>query len=77
MEIIHFIGIDISKSILDWAVYTPPKGIIFQTQSANSEEGIKATIKTIKALSNFEILKSVWCMEHNARCPQGSIMLIY
>jgi len=64
MNIKHFIGVDISKSTLDWAVCTAEGGIIYQSQSANSEEDIKATIKIIKALPNFEYLKSVCCMEH-------------
>ncbi len=64
METQHFIGIDISKATLDWAVYSIQKGIIYQTQSANSEVAIKATIKIIKSLPNFEITKSVCCMEH-------------
>lgn len=64
MDIQHFIGVDISKATLDWAVYSAKGGIIYQTQSANSEVGIKATIKTIKSLPDFEIVKSVCCMEH-------------
>ena len=64
MEIKHFIGIDISKSTLDWAVCTPQGGIVYQTQSANSEEAVKGIINIIKTLPGFENLKSVFCMEH-------------
>ncbi|SFF10816.1 hypothetical protein SAMN05216167_1291, partial [Spirosoma endophyticum] len=35
MDIRHFIGIDVSKNTLDWAVYAN-KGIIWQIQSENS-----------------------------------------
>lgn len=55
---------DISKATLDWAVYSTNGGIIYQTQSPNSETAIKATIKIIKSLPEFEITKSVCCMEH-------------
>lgn len=64
METQHFIGIDISKATLDWAVYSTQKGIIYQTQSANSEAAIKATLKIIESLPSFERSKSVCCMEH-------------
>lgn len=64
MDIQHFIGVDISKATLDWAVYSSKGGIIYQTQSANSESAIKATIKIIESLPEFDIKKSVCCMEH-------------
>jgi len=64
METQHFIGIDISKATLDWAVYSIQKGIIYQTQSANSEAAIKATLKIIESLPDFKRSTSVCCMEH-------------
>lgn len=48
---------------LDWAVYSIQKGIIYQTQSANSEAAIKATLKIIESLPGFEHSMSVCCME--------------
>ncbi|WP_240543714.1 hypothetical protein [Spirosoma foliorum] len=44
MDIRHFIGIDVSKNTLDWAVYAN-KGIVWQTQSENSPTAIRAVIK--------------------------------
>ena len=38
--------------------------MIYQTQSPNSEIAIKVTIKIIKPLPDFEITKSVCCIEH-------------
>lgn len=64
MDLQHFIGVDISKTTLDWAVYSTQKGIIYQTQSLNSEAAIKATLKIIESLPGFERSKSVFCMEH-------------
>lgn len=63
MDIRYFIGVDISKATLDWAVFDG-KTIVLQSQSANSETGIKATFKLIKALPGFLIVESVCCMEH-------------
>ncbi len=63
MDIRYFIGVDMSKATLDWAVFDG-KTIALQRQSANSETGIKATIKLIKALPDFTVAKSVCCMEH-------------
>jgi transposase len=63
MDIRYFIGVDISKATLDWAVFDG-KTIVLQSQSENSEVGIKATIKLIKALPGFTIANSVCCMEH-------------
>ena len=63
MDIRYFIGVDISKDTLDWAVFDG-KAIVLQTQSVNSEVGIKAAIKLIKALPEFKVAESVCCMEH-------------
>lgn len=63
MDIRYFIGIDVSKATLDWAA-SDGKVIVFQSQSANSEAGIKATVKLIKALPGFTVAGSVFCMEH-------------
>ena len=63
MDIRYFIGVDISKATLDWAVFDG-KTIVLQSQSANSEAGIKTTLKLIKALPGFTLANSVCCMEH-------------
>jgi transposase len=63
MDIRYFIGVDISKATLDWAVFDG-KIIVLQSQSANSEAGIKATLKLIKGLPEFRTVESVCCMEH-------------
>lgn len=63
MDIHYFIGVDISKATLDWAVFDG-KTIVLQSQSANSEAGIKTTLKLLKALPGFISGQSVCCMEH-------------
>lgn len=48
---------------LEWAVFDG-KSVILQSQSANSEAGIKTALKLIKALPGFKLADSVCCMEH-------------
>ena len=48
---------------LDWAVFDG-KNILLQSQSENSEAGIKATLKLIKQLPAFNVSESVCCAEH-------------
>ncbi|MFD2574679.1 IS110 family transposase [Spirosoma soli] len=63
MDIHYYIGIDVSKATLDWAVFDG-KTVVLQTQSPNSELGIKATLKLIKALPDFASQTSITCSEH-------------
>ncbi|AUD01826.1 IS110 family transposase [Spirosoma pollinicola] len=63
MTIRHFIGIDVSKATLDWAVFDG-KTIVLQTQSTNSPAAIRATVKLMKALPGFTVAESVSCLEH-------------
>jgi transposase len=63
MTIRYFIGIDVSKATLDWAVFDG-KTTVFQTQSANSHAAISATVKLIKALPGFTVAEVVCCLEH-------------
>lgn len=66
MQIRYFIGVDISKATLDWAVFDG-KTICLQIQSENTEAGIKATLKLIKDLPGFKTSESVCCAEHTAQ----------
>ena len=63
MDILHYIGIDVSKNTLDWAVYAN-KSIIWQTQSENSPAAIRAVIKQLQALPDFQLTNCICCMEH-------------
>ena len=63
MDIRHFIGIDVSKNTLDWAVYAN-QGIIWKTQSENSPVAIRLVVKQLQALPNFQIPHCVCCLEH-------------
>lgn len=63
MTIRYFIGVDVSKATLDWAVFDG-KTTVFQTQSVNSPAAIRATVKLMKALPGFTVMESVCCLEH-------------
>ena len=63
MDIRYFIGIDISKATLAWAVYYQ-QGICLQFQMPNSIEGIKSALRQLKKLSDWHADQVVFCMEH-------------
>lgn len=63
MAIRYYIGIDVSKATLDWAVFDGTT-IALQAQSPNSETDIKAVLKLLKALPAFTPQTSVSCCEH-------------
>lgn len=63
MTIRYFIGVDVSKATLDWAVFDG-KTTVLQIQSTNSPAAIGATVKLIKALPGFIGAESVCCLEH-------------
>ena len=63
MNIRYFVGINISKPTLDWAVYDGKK-MVLQTNSTNSIAGIKSALRLIKTLPDWTPLQAVFCMEH-------------
>ena len=66
MDIHYYVGIDIAKATLDWAVYGS-KGVVFQTTTANSVAGIKTTLRLLKTLPGWNPNQVVFCMGHTAR----------
>ena len=52
MDIQYFIGVDIAKGTLDWAVFDG-KSIVLQTHSANSVAGIKTVLRLLKGLPGW------------------------
>lgn len=63
MDIRYFIGIDVSKSTLDWAVFDG-RTIVFESHSANTETGIKQTLRTINGINGFSVPACIVCLEH-------------
>jgi hypothetical protein len=66
MEIQYFVGIDISKESLNWAVCSANK-IILELVSNNDIKSIAKTVLSIPRELKFKIPSAVFCMEHTAR----------
>ena len=58
----YFIGIDVSKNELDYAVIYS-KNLIFHRETKNKLEEIHSFIGELKTLPNFTMTKSIFCME--------------
>lgn len=63
MEFCYFIGIDIAKDTLDWAVYTQ-QGVQLSTHTPNTLTGIKTALAECRALAGWDTKQAVFCMEH-------------
>lgn len=63
MDIRYFIGIDIAKATLDWAVYDGKK-MVLQTSTPNTVAGIKTALRLLKTLTDWNPKQAVFCMEH-------------
>lgn len=64
MEILHYIGVDISKNTLDFAVYKG-KEFVLHRQVPNDTKSIRRFINWLsKEVEGFSLDFSVFCMEH-------------
>ena len=63
MDIRYYVGIDIAKATLDWAVYDGKK-VVLQTSTPNSVVGIKTVLRLLKSLPDWKPVDAVFCMEH-------------
>lgn len=63
MEFTYFIGTDVSKQKLDFAVMQD-KNLLFHAEIENSPKHIAAFIREQIKLPNFDLDKAVFCMEH-------------
>jgi transposase len=63
MEFEFFIGIDVSKGELDFAVQQG-KHFLFHREVANEPSSINSFIKELNKLEGFLLGKAVFCMEH-------------
>lgn len=64
MDIRYFVGIDIAKATLDWAVYDGQK-MALQTSTPNTIVGIKTALRLLKTLPNWNPQQAIFCMEHS------------
>ena len=63
MDYCYFVGIDIAKDTLDWAVYTQ-HGLQLSLHTPNTIGGIKTALAESKALPGWNSKQAVFCMEH-------------
>lgn len=63
MEFEFFIGIDVSKNELDFAVQQGKK-LLFHREIANEAGAINGFVKELAHLPGFSLSKAVFCMEH-------------
>jgi transposase len=59
----YFIGIDVSRNKLDYAVIADKK-LLFHKETKNQIDDISLFVNELKLLPKFTISKSVFCMEH-------------
>ena len=63
MEFKHYVGVDISKESLDFALCYQGK-IILIAQSENNKRGISQLVKKLRKVDGFAMTTSLFCMEH-------------
>jgi transposase len=78
MNYTHYIGIDVSKNTLDFAVLQG-KEIMFQLQVTNDVTGIKDFMKQLKAAVTlkFKLNEAVFCMEHTGIYNQHLLHFLF
>lgn len=63
MELTYFIGVDVSKNDLDFAV-VQNKTFLFHKRISNSPTTITSLLKELAQLPGFSFKQAVFCMEH-------------
>lgn len=76
MDFCYFIGIDIAKETLDWALYSQ-QGLQLSTYTSNTLAGIKAALAEFKALPDWNPKQAVFCMEHTGIYNAHLLELLY
>src|ERR1700752_5529343 len=76
MEFEFFIGIDVSKNELDFAVQQG-KCFLFHREVANEPLAINAFIKELDKLAGFKLSKALFCMEHTGIYNNHSLTCLY
>lgn len=63
MDFHHYVGIDIAKATLDWAVYSH-QGALLHLHTPNTVTGIKLALRQLKTLAGWDMTQVVFYMEH-------------
>jgi transposase len=76
MEFEFFIGIDVSKNELDFAVQRG-RELLFHRELANEPQAIMAFIKELGKLPGFKLNHTVFCMEHTGIYNNHALTCLY
>lgn len=76
MEFDFFIGIDVSKNELDFAVQQGGR-FLFHKEIANEPLAITAFVKALGKLPGFSLSRAVFCMEHTGIYNNPSLSVLY
>jgi transposase len=76
MDYTHFVGIDVSKNTLDFAVLAG-KELVFHMQASNDLTGIRDFMKRLKSLPEFHLDATVFCMEHTGIYNQHLLHFLF
>jgi transposase len=76
MEFEFFIGIDVSKGELDFAVQRG-RELLFHREIANEPQAILAFIKELGRLPGFKLTGAVFCMEHTGIYNNHALACLY
>src|SRR5258708_40184407 len=76
MEFEFFIGIDVSKNELDFAVQQG-RDLLFHREIANQPGAIGTFIKELSGLPGFALSKAVFCMEHTGIYNNHSLQFLH
>ncbi len=77
MNYTHFIGIDVSKNTLDFAVLSG-KEVLFHVQTSNDVSGIKSFMNQLKTVSpKIKLTETVFCMEHTGIYNQHLLQFLF
>jgi len=76
MEFEFFIGIDVSKNELDFAVQQG-KYFLFHKEVANEPMAINAFIKELGKLPGFKLDQALFCMEHTGIYNSHSLSCLH
>ena len=71
-----FIGIDVSKNTLDFAVFEE-KELLLQTTTSNESSGIREFWNQLKSIKGFCLEKTIFCMEHTGIYNQNILSFLY
>lgn len=76
MEFEFFIGIDVSKNELDFAVQQKDRFLLHR-EIANEPPAINALIKELSTLPGFSLNKAIFCMEHTGIYNNHALACLY